>query len=173
MLVRLAKPADAAAIERIRIRGWQVGYRHVFPPEELDRLEVDWSRWEKRTERLPAGWTILVVEGRGRILGFLAIGPSRDESGVGEVYAIYVDPDEWRRGAGRALLEQGEERLAAEYAEATLWVLEDNPRARGFYEAAGWSTDGGRQAVERLGVSPPEVRYRKLLARGQPDAAGS
>ena len=98
-----------------------------------------------------------------RTLGFASTGPSRDEPGVGELYAIYVDPDEWSRGAGRALIARAEERLAEEYAEATLWVLEDNPRARRFYEAAGWRTDGARQAVERLGVSPPEIRYRKRL----------
>jgi ribosomal protein S18 acetylase RimI-like enzyme len=99
------------------------------------------------------------------MLGFVSIGPSRDEEGIGELYAIYVDPDEWSRGAGRALIARAERRLAEEYTEATLWVLEDNPRARRFYEAAGWQTDGARQTVVRLGVSPPEVRYRKRLAR--------
>ena len=43
--MRPATVADAEAIERIRIRGWQVGYRHVFPPEELDMQPVDWSRF--------------------------------------------------------------------------------------------------------------------------------
>jgi GNAT superfamily N-acetyltransferase len=165
MEVRAARASDAEAIERIRIRGWQLGYRHVFPPEQLDLLALDWSRWERRIERPTAGWATYVVEGRGRTLGFASIGPSRDEQGVGELYAIYVDPDEWSRGAGRALIARAEERLAEEYAEATLWVLEDNPRARRFYEAAGWRRDGARQSIERLGVSPPEVRYRKRLAR--------
>lgn len=169
MVVRAATRADAEAIERIRVRGWQIGYRHLYPPEELDRLELDWSHWRRRIERPPAGWTTLVAEGRGRILGFVSIGPSRDKPEVGEVYAIYVDPDEWCRGAGRALLERAEERLAEAYREAMLWVLEDNPRARRFYEAAGWRTDGGRQAVQRLGVTPPEVRYRKRLGHVQAD----
>ena len=106
-----------------------------------------------------------MAEARGRVLGFASIGPSRDEHGVGELYAIYVDPDEWSQGAGRALIERAEECLAEEFAEATLWVLEDNPRARRFYEAAGWLPDGARQSVERLGVSPPELRYRKRLRR--------
>ena len=163
MLVRPARPADAEAIERIRVRGWQVGYRHVFPAAELDALELDWSRWTARIERPPAGWSTFVAEGHGRTVGFASVGPSRDEDGVGELYAIYVDPGEWSRGAGRALLAAAEKRLAEDYAEATLWVLEDNPRARRFYEASGWRPDGGRQTVERLGVLPPEVRYRKRL----------
>ena len=50
------------------------------------------------------------------------------------------------------------------YAEATLWVLEENPRARAFYERCGWSLDGERKSEERWGVSAAEVRYRKRLA---------
>jgi ribosomal protein S18 acetylase RimI-like enzyme len=51
--------------------------------------------------------------------------------------------------------------LAADYGAALLWVLEDNPRARGFYERAGWAPDGVRKAEERFGVRAAEVRYRK------------
>ena len=49
------------------------------------------------------------------------------------------------------------------YDEATLWVLEDNPRARRFYELAGWRPDGARKADEWFEVSATEVRYRKRL----------
>ena len=87
----------------------------------------------------------------------------RDEPGIGELYAIYVLPSAWSTGAGRALLERAEERLADDYDEATLWVLEDNPRARRFYEAAGWRPDGTQKAEPRWDVSAPEVRYRKRL----------
>src|SRR5262245_52369619 len=113
MLVRAATPSDAEAIERIRIRGWQVGYRHLYPPRELEALELDWSRWTHRIESPPAGWATYVAEAHGRTVGFASVGPSRDEAAVGELYAIYVDPDEWSRGAGRALIARAEERLAA------------------------------------------------------------
>jgi ribosomal protein S18 acetylase RimI-like enzyme len=62
------------------------------------------------------------------------------------------------------LIAQAEEQLRTAYAEITLWVLEDNPRARQFYERAGWSVDGGRKAEARWGVRAPEVRYRKRFA---------
>jgi GNAT superfamily N-acetyltransferase len=164
MVVRVATRADAETIERIRIRGWQVGYRHVFPPDKLDRLVLDFTSWEERLERPPAGWSTYVAEERTRLLGFVSIGPSRDETRVGEVYAIYVDPDEWSRGVGSALLARGEARLAEEYQEATLWVLEANPRARRFYETAGWRVDGPPRTAEYLGVEVPSIRYRKRLS---------
>ena len=69
-----------------------------------------------------------MVVGDAGVIGFASVGPSRDEHEVGELYAIYVDPDAWSTGAGRALIERAEERLRDDYPEATLWVLEDNPR---------------------------------------------
>jgi len=161
--VRAATGEDSDAIEAVRVRGWQTAYRHVFPPDELDALPVDGARWRPRLVTPPAGWATFVAEDEGAVVGFAAVGPSRDERGLGELYAIYVDPEAWSTGAGRALIERAEELLRAEYAVATLWVLEDNPRARRFYERAGWTADGARKAEERLGVRAPEVRYRKEL----------
>jgi ribosomal protein S18 acetylase RimI-like enzyme len=163
VIVREATPDDGEAVETVRVRGWQAAYRHVFPPEQLDKLPIDGTRWRATFARPPRGWTTLIAEQDGAVIGFVSVGPSRDEEGVGELYAIYVHPDAWSTGAGRALIEPAEERLRAEYEEATLWVLDDNPRARRFYEREGWNLDGARKTEERLGVRTVEVRYRKRL----------
>jgi GNAT superfamily N-acetyltransferase len=162
--VRKATARDADSISRIQERGWQAAYRHVFPVEELDRGGfIEPARWRARLRHPPAGWVTLVAARDGDVVGFASVGPSRDIPLFGEVYAIYVEPSLWSSGAGRALMSEAERELASKYAEATLWVLEDNPRARKFYELRGWSLDGARQAHERWGVAAPEVRYRKLL----------
>jgi GNAT superfamily N-acetyltransferase len=161
--VRIATGDDAEWIESIRVRSWQVAYRHVFPPADLDALPVNGSLWRQRLETPPAGWATFVAETADGVVGFTSVGPSRDEDGVGELYAIYVDPDAWSTGAGRALIERAEEQLRSEYDVALLWVLEDNPRARAFYERAGWAPDGDWKAEERFGVRAVEVRYRKAL----------
>ncbi len=166
--VRTATAGDAEGIARVQELGWQSAYRHVFPVEELDRggfIQVE--SWRERLDVPPAGWTTLVAEHHGVVVGFAAVGPSRDEQGLGELYAIYVEPSAWSTGIGRALLERAEDQLRAEYDEATLWVLEDNPRAREFYERAGWAADGEHKADERWGVRAPEVRYRKRLSRSR------
>ena len=112
--------------------------------------------------------TLSKVSGLIRRRGFhvraISVGPSRDERGLGELYAIYVHPDWWGTGTGRSLIERGEAELSSRYREATLWVLEANPRARSFYEAAGWAADGANKSDERWGVRAPEVRYRKKLS---------
>jgi GNAT superfamily N-acetyltransferase len=161
--IRRATAADARAIETIRVSGWRTAYRHVFPAAELDALPVDAERWRTRLHAPPSGWSTFVADADGDVVGFASVGPSRDEEGLGELFAIYVAPEAWSTGAGRALMERAEEQLRSEYDVALLWVLEDNPRARAFYERAGWTPDGSRKAEERLGVRAPEVRYRKEL----------
>jgi GNAT superfamily N-acetyltransferase len=165
MEVRLATATDADGIACVQERTWQAAYRHVFPVAELERGGfIQPQRWRERIARPPSGWTTFVAEHDGAVTGFASVGPSRDERGIGELYAIYVQPEEWSTGTGRALIERAEEQLRSSYREATLWVLEDNPRARAFYERAGWSPDGERKSEERWGVRAPEVRYRKQLA---------
>jgi GNAT superfamily N-acetyltransferase len=165
MKVRPATGKDAPGIACAQERAWQRAYRHVFPVEELDRGGfIRPELWRERLEHPPPGWTTFVADEDGAVVGFVSVGPSRDERGLGELYAIYVHPDWWATGAGRALIQRGELQLRSTYDVATLWVLEDNPRARSFYETAGWSTDGGKKSDERWGVRAPEVRYRKNFA---------
>ena len=42
-------------------------------------------------------------------------------------------------------------------------VVEENPRARRFYEHAGWTADGGVKDEEWLETHVREVRYRITL----------
>jgi GNAT superfamily N-acetyltransferase len=43
--------------------------------------------------------------------------------------------------------------------DAILWVLQDNPRARRFYEREGWREDGAAES-DYLGVTVALTRYR-------------
>jgi GNAT superfamily N-acetyltransferase len=165
--IREANVDEARRIEEIRIRTWRIAYRDVLPPEDLDAMPIDETRWVHRIAEPPPGWSTVVAEDGGRVVGFATTGPSRDQEGIGELYAIYVEPDAWSTGTGRALIERAEAELARSYAEATLWVLEDNPRARRFYEHAGWQHDGVRQLETFLETEVPEVRYRKRLTRSR------
>ena len=74
---------------------------HILPPAELDALPIDATRWRERFEAPPAGWTTFVAE-RDALVGFAAVGPSRDEQGLGELYAIYVEPAPGRGRRPRA-----------------------------------------------------------------------
>lgn len=121
-------------------------------------------------ETSPARRHVLVVDGDEDVTGFAFIGPervgNRDAEKVGELYSIYVLPAAWGRGVGQALMAEVLSLLRAEgFEEAILWVLEDNPRTRRFYELTGWQPDGGVKDEEWLGTVVREIRYRIVLAR--------
>jgi RimJ/RimL family protein N-acetyltransferase len=52
-----------------------------------------------------------------------------------------------------------------------LWVLPANARARRFYERAGWTCDGTERTVDALGLTVPEVRYRRRSS--SPDSSSA
>lgn len=157
-MIRPGTPGDAEAVAAIQIEAWREAYDHLFSQAQLgaiqpaERIEF-WTRFPPLVEDLD-----------GVVVGFVAVGDAHEEGADGELYAIYVRPDRWGTGAGRQLMEAGEARLRElGHQRAILWVFEDNPRARRFYERAGWETDGARQTAELFGMSAPAVRYTKLL----------
>jgi ribosomal protein S18 acetylase RimI-like enzyme len=154
------------------VRTWQVAYRGQVPDDFLDALSSEieqrtarWERWirEASTRRQHQ---LVAVDGDDHVVGFATFGPQEPlgDPRVGELYAIYVHPDHWGAGYGRALFAAAERGLRADdYTEAVLWVLETNARARRFYEIAGWAADGGRKTDHRGAVELREVRYRGTL----------
>ena len=54
-----------------------------------------------------------------------------------------MDPQQWGHGVGGLLYERAMNYLQlAGYEQASLWVLERNERARGWYERLGWTCTG-------------------------------
>ena|SRR5687768_9148222 len=162
--VRPATVADAPAVGRLHVRAWQAAYRGHMPDDYLDGLRASEraAGWERVLGVERPGGAVLVAERDGEVVGFANVGPAQDPEGAGELYAINVDPAHWGTGAGRALLEAAQAELARlGFDETVLWVLPANARARRFYEIAGWASDGTERTVDALGVTIPEVRYRR------------
>ncbi len=151
----------------MHVRTWQAAYEHAFGAERLAAIDLRAreGRWRQRlAEPEDRRGTVLVAEEEGSVVGFASCGESRDTAGEGELYAIYVLPESWGSGAGRALMAAAVAALGTGgYDTASLWVLEDNPRARRFYEREGWARDGGRREEAFLGTTVTEVSYRITL----------
>jgi GNAT superfamily N-acetyltransferase len=166
MEIRRARPEDAAAIAEVHVRTWQVAYEHVFGADRLATLDLERrsASWEGWLAEPQVGESVFVAEADGVVVAFSWTGESREAADEGELYAIYALPSAWGTGAGPELVRAAADALReAGFRDAILWVLEDNPRARRFYEREGWSLDGSRRAGEHMGVATVEVRYRIVL----------
>ena len=168
---RQATIDDAEALARLHVRSWQWAYRGQLPDEFLDRMpETMDRRIEARRAQLadlPPDYRVWIAEQAGQMVGFAVTEPSRDADvppSTGELSMIYLEQEAAGKGVGRALLAHAVEDLRQRgYAQAMLWVLETNARARRFYEAAGWRVDGASKTEERPGALLREVRYRIAL----------
>ena len=111
-----------------------------MPQEVLDGLDVDDAlsveHWLTSRRRQ-------FVRALRRCVGFVSAGPAGTRRS-GEVYAIYVRPDAWGTGSAWALMDAAVDWLAERWQEAILWVAEENPRARRFYERYGWVAETTR-----------------------------
>lgn len=160
MEVRRAVVGDAPAIGTVVVASWEAAYRGTVPDEVIDRLTVD-VRTEQWAEAIASGRTVFVSAGGGTVTGFCSAAPESGEPGVGEVTAIYVDPESVGSGHGRALLAAACEWMSAAGLDgAVLWVLSSNLSARRFYERVGWRTDGAERVDDSFGAPLHLVRYR-------------
>lgn len=155
-LIRPAVPADAPACAYVHHTAWVETYSRLLSPrhwesDTLERRTATWRRW------LDDGAAFTVAELGGRIVG-IALGgdgrrvgdhpPVRDR----ELHSLYVLADYHGTGIGQSLLDA----VVEPASPAQLWVAEDNPRARRFYERNGFRPDGARFVDERLDLA--EVR---------------
>lgn len=164
MEIRRARLGDAAAIAAVHVRTWQAAYEHVFGAERLAGIDVGAREGLARHFASDAEHDAFVAEEGGRIVGFVACGPPQ-EGEQRELFAIYVLPEAWGSTAGSGLMHAALGAMRGRGAiDAILWVLDDNPRARRFYEREGWSADGSAES-DYLGLTVPLVRYRIELQR--------
>lgn len=167
MNLRPAVPGDAMAVARVHVRAWQAAYRGLLPDDHLAGM-----RPEERARRYdfaaigPTRPSTLVAVSADTVLGFATISPARDEdaAGQGELCALYVEPDCWGRGIGRALAAAARSDLSRlGFRSAVLWVVAGNGRAEQFYRADGWIPDGLRRARQVWNVTVDTVRYSRAL----------
>ena len=78
--------------------------------------------------------------------------------------ALYVDPERWGCGVGKALMSVAREHLSQSgFRNALLWVLVGNVRAERFYRLDGWMPDGMRRTATVWGITVDEIRFRREL----------
>lgn len=157
--VREARLDDAAAIARVHVASWNAAYRGILPEHVLDRYDVG-HRLDTRRRILQQPETLHLVAHDttfGELVGFSDAGRARRPGPWhGEVYAIYLLHHARHHGLGRELFDHTMTWMRGRGMRSMIvWVLENNPHARAFYEALGGraaarigSTIAGHAVVE-------------------------
>jgi len=135
-----AGPGDAAALATAHVRAWRETYRGLLPGPWLDAMSVPLHarRWRRQLTRARPGEVVLIAEGPGGVIGYCA--------GAGaQVHTLYVIRAAQKAGLGRRLLVATAHVLEAQGAGSlSLWVLDGNVNAQGFYAHLGAQPRGGR-----------------------------
>ena len=167
--VRPAAPRDAKGIAEIHVATWQAAYQGLIPAEVLKAMTVEkrLAYWKEAIEYSDP--QILVALDNDKVIGFVGFDRSRDpgtKSSVGEIWAMYVTPEHWRKGAGLALWDGARDGLKEEgCTQVTLWVLLANERALQFYEqAAGFKREMPSLRATAYGsVKLEEIRLKRSV----------
>lgn len=155
---RAARLDDATELAAVHTQSWQETYTGLFPAQA-------WSA-ESRARR-EAMWNVLltdhdttsvVAEVDGVIVGLAHAEHNRDEADLPaeELKMIYVLASAHGTGAGQALID-----AALGGGPASVWVLEQNPRARAFYAKNRFMRDG---MVREMDFNP-NIRELRLIRR--------
>jgi GNAT superfamily N-acetyltransferase len=161
--IRPARAGEGRLLEELRLAGWRAAYGGLLDAGFLARRRVYDAAVAFREAAMADPATVtLVADEDGDVVGMAVLCAPRDTdldpATATELAALYLAPGRWRRGLGGRLLEDGFRLRPAPLH--VLWVLEDNLRARRFYEARGFTADGSRKELD-LGGPVTEVRYRR------------
>jgi GNAT superfamily N-acetyltransferase len=180
VLIRAATPDDAEGLAAVRRASWPAAYAGILPPEVIDDVVARSTPGRERANFAgrPARRLLVAVAPVAVITGYASYGMERGSDGLprspaaggppsgrplaAELYTLYVAPEHWSTGTGRALMDRVLAEARAEgHPQIILWVLRDNRRARRFYERAGFRRKGAEHPSYFAGV--PEVRYVRDL----------
>lgn len=167
VLIRQATMDDAKAIGLIGVISWKSAYRGIVPDEYLDSLTV-----EKRERYIAASLAntsrrFIIAEADGEPVGMACFYPlcnGKANKELWELEAIYVLPQYWNKGIGRILINHVFQYIGEHNAlVCILWVLNDNHRAKGFYEHIGLTNTGIEKIINIGGKNLIEVCYSICL----------
>jgi ribosomal protein S18 acetylase RimI-like enzyme len=168
MHFREATPTDADAIALLHAENWRRAYRGAYSDDYLDGPVYDDRRnvWRDRYDTPRDDmYTALAEDDDGTLVGFacsFAPGvPENDDQGWGVLLDnLHVAAAAEGGSIGRRLVAASALWAERTYPDAGfyLWVLEDNARARPFYEHIG-ATNEGLHLMPSPGGEVRSLRY--------------
>jgi GNAT superfamily N-acetyltransferase len=155
--LRQAVIGDAAEIVGLHTAVHEEAYGALLPDEffGMRRATLEQRIAQRRISLAEGSLPLLAQDGEGALIGIAHAGPAQDEDAPTELelYMIYALAKVHGQGVGQALLD-----AAIDGQPASLWVLEDNPRAHAFYVRNGFAPDGRRELLPDAWANLPKIR---------------
>jgi ribosomal protein S18 acetylase RimI-like enzyme len=156
-----AGPGDAHDLAQVHVTSWRETYAGLLPGQYLERMSVAThaTRWRRQLTRARAGEVVLAVEGPRGLIAYCAGAADARGPGEAEIFTLYLLKAAQGCGLGRRLFETTARVLEAQGARAlTVWVLNGNEHAMGFYDHMG-GAPGGERPVSGWGGLLRESAY--------------
>lgn len=155
---RIKKSDDINAIGKIYEKSWKFAYDGIIPKDYLDNIPED--SWLPHFENKDM-FNLVLIENND-FIGTSSYCKSRSEEfdGFGEIVSIYLLPEYIGKGYGKLLFEATlNELIKLGYKNVFLWVLEENTRARRFYEKQNFKLSDKFNYINIGGKNLKEVAY--------------
>ena len=158
--IRLATLDDAKYCANIHSESWNFAYSDIVSKEIIDKYNLRWPMiWNKMLSNNINSHYVITLD--DVIIGFLTISVARDndlKESFYELVGLYLNPEYVAKGYGKQAMDWIKKEIKSRgHDKISLWVLEENNRARRFYEKAGFVSDG--EAKPSGLADTQEVRY--------------
>lgn len=162
-MIRPASIDDTDAIAAYHPRCWVIAFSSLLEAGTVDRMDprgkIDrWRNWLAPD----SGFVTMVADLSGTPIGHTTVRGH-------ELVHLFVDPDHWRQGLGRRLLEVGEGLLrSAGHRDIELNTMVGNERAIALYRSSGWTDTNRLVHTDQDGVVYDEHVFVKRLDSATP-----
>ena len=152
IIIRLKTDNDKFKdIAKVYAESWQYAYKDILPDRYLKKL-TDY-KWTKNIKN--KAFTHIVAIDGGKIIGTSAVRLDN-----GEVVAIYLLPHYIGKGIGLKLMQKAVHLLKENgCSKITLWIFENNTRAKFFYEKFNFKFSGNATLTKLSGKSIVKEEY--------------
>ncbi len=161
MEFRTASLSDLSDIAELFHACWHISYKDLLSADVRAEMTLENSADLWRLSLInPNGKETVVGILDSKIVSVFRIGPDPDDSALGHLFSLYVDPKVAGKGLGKASLTLAADKLAEKgFKSMSLWVFEKNAIARNLYQGFDFQLTGESRVDERWKEN--EVKMRK------------
>jgi GNAT superfamily N-acetyltransferase len=162
--IRTVLPEEAYEYTACHIACWRSAYKGIISDDFLDNMLANQKMIAKEWMQIlgePSDYKFFCAVLERKIVGRLILCKSQDEDkpASGQINAFYLLEQCWHKGYGRQMMDYAIITLKRMgYHEIILWVLEENIRARRFYEKCGFLFNGAKKEIV-IGKPLAAIRY--------------